>query len=171
MIEAKLLSASEFPVRKRRVKDETLNDFVLKYQWVPNSELSDGEKRIIETTKEELIKTFKKGIPGRHLIFEDGPFALWYVKNNYWPPTILAVVGDELAGGMHGGTNYVFPEFRGMGIGSQIVITAYEYGATNPSHFSESGRKARIAAHREAVLKAHARNETIPAFNKEYYKL
>lgn len=172
MIEAKLLQSNSQPRRARRVKDESLDDFVLKYRWVANEQLSKGELGIIESTKEELLRIYRKGIPGRHIIFEDGPLTLWYAREERsWPPTILAVVGDELAGGMHGGTNYVFPEFRGMGLGTRIVISAFEYSATNPSHFSESGRKARIAAHREAVLEAYDRNEFIPEFNKVHYKL
>lgn len=172
MIEAKLLTNKTFPVRLRRVKDETIDDFVLKFRCVKNNKLSEAELDIIENTAINLTRIYRKGIPGRHVVYEDGPFSLWYVKEKeYGPPTILAVVGDELAGGMYGGTNYVFPQFRGMGLGTQIVITAFEYGATYPSHFSESGRKARLSAHREAVLEAYSKNEFVPEYNKIYYGL
>lgn len=120
--------------RDRFVRDEL--------RVVPDVGLTPGEKSLIDLASATL------GTDRGPLVFDDVTTDGAAIKFYATYSGIVAVVDDEDVGAFAYGTNYVSPDHRGRGIGSSLLIAAMMDGMTSPSHFSESGKRARISARR-----------------------
>ena len=80
-----------------------------------------------------------------------------------------------VAAGIDGKNLYVAPEYRGRGIGPEMLILAFEVGLRHPDEMnventlSRSGRSNRAAAHRMAVERALEASLDVPPEVLEAY--
>lgn len=119
---------------------------------VPDDRLSPGEERFIEMVRGTLdesgpVTFIDVTTDGRKISFMDTGLG------------IVALVDGVRVGAFSFGTNYVVDGARGLGIGSSLLIAAMIGGYSSPSHFSQSGKLARIAARRRL---AELAVETLP---------
>lgn len=81
----------------------------------------------------------------------------------------------DIAGGIERKNLYVAPEYRGRGLGAEIVVLAFEVGIRHPNEMnddntlSRAGRANRVAAHRIAVERALEAGEDVPDEVMEAY--
>lgn len=81
--------------------------------------------------------------------------------------TLVAIVGGVPVGVFYYGTNYVRQEHRGRGIGEALVTAAHENDRLALSHFSSSGKRARVAAHRRMIEREFEFGSVPPAKDVE----
>lgn len=119
---------------------------------VPDDGLTPAEEKFIELVRGTLD--------------DDGPVIFTDVTTNgdriLFMDTgrgIVAMIDDERVGAFSFGTNYVTEPARGRGIGSSLLIAAMIGGYSSPSHFSESGKRARISARRRLAELAVEMNQ------------
>lgn len=89
----------------------------------------------------------------------------------WWPVCVLIATETplpadaEIVGGSVGGTHYILPDHRGLGLGADLTIAAFEYGfktANSLVFYSQAGLGSRRAAHRIAVTEALAAGCPVP---------
>lgn len=107
------------------------------------------------------------------------PFAVAGFEVAYAPDETLLAVYDAATGAVAGGIErkniYVAPEYRGRGIGPEILVLAFEVGIRHPAEMnvdntlSRAGRANRVAAHRLAVERALEAGEDVPEVVLEDY--
>ena len=108
---------------------------------------------------EMTLREFLRGAPG--FLFRAVP------RNGSSEDMVVIEKATGLtAGGISRGLRWVHPDYRGRGLGAEIVLAAHsERGRMflNPGSYSEAGYRSRVAAHRLAIERALASGIPVPA--------
>jgi GNAT superfamily N-acetyltransferase len=151
-----------------RIHEVTLRDF-LGRAYTPE-QIRQQPHYDCETRRrddEQLTASSIDGIRDAHAVFLAGNtehVELRHVRDDCRivlldnPRKILALSPDMET--VYGGTGLmlaVLPEYRGRGIGAAIhlAIDGYQHRLTAAASYTEAGYACRLAAHREAVIRAH----------------
>lgn len=128
------------------LENESLFDFALPYNPL---------KAMLRFAKKHGLasKAIEERIPGFPIIFYDDPT----------DGSMVAVFDGktgQLAGGIEGKNVIVRKGYEKLGIGTEMLIKAFENGHFHPddmnnrNYLSEAGRRLRRSAHREAIKRA-----------------
>lgn len=169
------------PPSRPRIAMLRLEDFIGKSpRVISEDQFSPHELKVIEYVEMELL--------GLHLVYMDPVLAghmlrsfevlhevdrsdCKFIATGF---SLLAIDSetDGLLGGITRGTIFVEPEARGRGIARDMHISlqAHDRVILAPSHFSEGGYGARLAAHRDAVLLDHKAGKPVHAENLVRYE-
>ena len=80
--------------------------------------------------------------------------------------SMVVSLNGRVVGGLLNGKNYVLPEYRRQGLGADLLLTASQFPFfrfLKPTVYSEDGYRARLSAHRRALLSALERGESVSA--------
>ena len=80
--------------------------------------------------------------------------------------SMIVRLNGRVVGGLLNGTNYVLPEYRRQGLGADLLLTASQFPFfrfLKPTVYSEDGYRARLSAHRRALMSALERGESVSA--------
>ncbi len=78
--------------------------------------------------------------------------------------SMVVRLNGRVVGGLLNGTNYVLPEYRRQGLGGDLLLTASQFPFfrfLKPTVYSENGYRARLSAHRRALMSALERGESV----------
>ena len=165
--------SSNQPAR-RRLAELRLDEFVLPgARVVDEDSFSPTELRYIEGV-EDLLYIARERLKRDPSIGKELPFdrrddiRFVAVKRAV---IAIDVTTDELVGGTSQALPFVRPEHRLRGINRDLHLLADELDLSlfAPSHYSTGGYRARLAAHREAVLDAVIAGRPVHPDNLERY--
>jgi GNAT superfamily N-acetyltransferase len=126
----------------------------------PGRRISEGAfARVLESAPSLEGGRVASAVPGFSVAWSgrgwgDGVICLWEDATG------------RVVGGQAGGVPYVLPEYRGLKLGREIALRAFETGLKKLSDgvfFSPEGLAARRSAHRFAVERAIGRGLAVPA--------
>lgn len=152
----------------RPVHEMTLREFLRGAPVVPDAKLNRWHREIIREAAEAILLMGASG-QGRDMAHDGAPGFLFRAvpRNGSTEDMVVIERGTgRTAGGISRGLRWVHPEFRGRGLGAEIVLAAHsERGREflNPSSYSEGGYRSRVAAHRLAIERALAAGIPVPA--------
>lgn len=153
--------------------------FVARYEAMqigPTGMIATGREildRLRSNPEEHRVESRPSRVPGyvlhviekRMSFHEDGEFRTAWGSRKILI-TRETAAGENIVGGIIGGTHYVLPEYRGLGLGTDLTLAAFECGMKTVDttvFYSEGGLASRRAAHRVAVAEALAAGCQVPA--------
>lgn len=154
---------------RRAVHEMTLREFLGGVPVIPDHRLQRRHHEAIARCA-SLVPAMGSDPAAEEMAYDAMPgFAFLALPSaSGWRACDMAAVEREtgaVAGGILGGVRWVHPDFRGRGLGAELVLAAYsDPGRTflMPSSYSEAGHASRVAAHRIAVERALAAGLEVP---------
>jgi ABC-type bacteriocin/lantibiotic exporters, contain an N-terminal double-glycine peptidase domain len=155
------LSLDEIMDRLPKLIHETPLSAFARGMVIADHEWGAAEHRMVENAELEIRKAARDPW-SRPIGYQTDDYLFRATGGDYISPVMVVQsrkTGEVVAGISHG-TRWVNPDFRGQGLGRELVLAAYHDRAIRflyPSHFSVGGFMSRVSAHREAVTRALAR--------------